>query len=66
MDKKKRKKEDNAEDDDGDVNTRWTYHGYLKKIRKIYNKDQETYMLNQAINMTELTKLPKKKRVQFR
>ena len=53
MDKKKRKKEDNAEDDDGDVDTRWTYHGYLKKIRKIYNKDQETYMLNQAINMTE-------------
>ena len=30
MDKKKRQREDNEKDDD--VNTRWSYHSYLKKI----------------------------------
>ena len=65
MDKKKHRKEDNAEDDDGDVDGRWSYHTYINKTRKIYNKDQETYMLNQAINMTELKKMPQKRKNVF-
>ena len=36
MDKKKHRREDEAEKDDGDVMERWSYHRFIEKIRDIY------------------------------
>ena len=36
MDKRRHRREDEAEKDDGDVMSRWSYHRFIEKIRPIY------------------------------